>query len=101
MRRVIRPAVLASMLVLLAAQVALGARPVHDKFSIDESFTEELCGVEVMTDLDINGNVLIFEGRLVDVSRVVVTWTNEAGEWLRNSVSGPIFVEEEIDGDIL
>jgi hypothetical protein len=89
------------MLVLLAAQVALGARPVHDKFSIDESFTEELCGIEVMTDLDIRGNVLIFGDRIVDVSRVEITWTNDAGEWLRQSISGPVFIEEELDGDIL
>ena len=101
MRRVIGPAVLASTLVLLAAQAALGARPVHDKFTIDESFTEELCGVEVTTHLALKGNVLIFEDRLVDVSRAEITWTNDAGEWLRNSISGPVFVEEELDGDIL
>jgi hypothetical protein len=101
MRRVIAPVALASTLLLLTAQVALGARPVHEKFTVDESFTEELCGIEVMTQVNIKGNVLIFDDRLVDVSRVEVTWTNDSGEWLRNSVSGPVFVTEQLDGDIL
>ena len=101
MRRVIGPVALASALLVLTAQVALGARPIHEKFTVQESFSEDLCGVEVMTHIDIRGNVLIFENRLVDVSRAQITWTNSAGEWLRNSIAGPVFVEEELDGDIL
>ncbi|HEX7197477.1 MAG TPA: hypothetical protein VF364_11680, partial [Candidatus Limnocylindria bacterium] len=80
MRRVIGPAALATALLVLTAQIALGARPIHEKFTAEESFPEDLCGVEVMTHLDIKGNVLIFEDRLVDLSRVQVTWTNNAGE---------------------
>jgi hypothetical protein len=37
MRRIIGPAALASTLLLLTAQVALGAKPVHDKFTVAES----------------------------------------------------------------
>ncbi|MCA1569688.1 MAG: hypothetical protein LC798_05070 [Chloroflexi bacterium] len=101
MRRVIRSVVMTSTLLLLTAQLALGARPIHEKFTIDESFSEDLCGVEVTAHVQIKGNVLIFEDRAVDVSRVKVTWTNEAGDWLQNTVSGPVFIEERLDGDIL
>ncbi len=101
MRRVIRPAALATTMLLLIAQVALGARPVHEKFTVAGSFPEELCGIQVMTTLEIKGNVLIFDDRVIDVSRVEVTWTNGDGDWLHNSVSGPVFIEEQLEGDIL
>lgn len=101
MRRVIRPAALATTMLLLIAQVALGARPVHEKFTIDESFPDELCGIQVMTHLEIKGNVLIFDDRVIDVSRAEITWTNDDGDWLHNSVSGPVFIEERLEGDIL
>jgi hypothetical protein len=54
-----------------------------------------------MTHLELNGNVLIFEDRFVDVSQLVVTWTNDDGDWLQNSIAGPAFIEEQLDGDIL
>lgn len=101
MRRVIRPAALAATMLLLIAQVALGARPIHEKFTIDESFPEELCGIEVMTHVEVKGNVLIFDDRFVEVSRVEITWTNDDGDWLHNSVSGPVFIEERVEADIL
>jgi hypothetical protein len=101
MRRVIGSAALVIALLLLTVQVTLGAGPLHDQFTVDETFTEELCGIEVTTHLEIKGNVLIFEDRFVDLSRLEITWTNAAGDWLRNSISGAAFVEEQLDGDIL
>jgi hypothetical protein len=101
MRRVIGPALLASSLLIMSGQAALGAGPVHDKFAVDETFTEELCGIEVTAHLEINGNVLIFEDRFVDLSRIEITWTNAEGDWLRNAISGPAFIEEQLDGEIL
>ena len=102
MRRVIGPAALASTLLLLTAQVALGARPIHEKFTIDETFPGDVvCGIEVTTQVEGNGNVLIFDDRFVDLSRVVLTWTNAAGDWLQNSVAGAAMIQEQLDGDIL
>jgi len=101
MRRVIGPTALASALILLSAQIALGARPTHERLVVDESFAEELCGIEVMTHLTIKATLLGFEDRFVDISRAVVTWTNDDGDWLQNSVAGPVFFEERLDGDIL
>ena len=101
MRRVIGPAALASMLLLLSAQIALGARPSHERFTIDESFPEELCGIDVMAHFAIKATVLGFDDHFVDISRAVITWTNDDGDWLRNSVAGPTFIQEQLDGDIL
>ena len=101
MRRIFGPAVLASMLLLVAAQVALGAAPFHDRFRLDETFNEELCGIEVTTHVEGNVNVLGFEDHFVDLSRLVITWTNAGGNWLQNAISGPAFIEEQLVGDIL
>ena len=101
MRRVIGPAAMASTLLLLTAQIALGEKPFHEKFIVDEVFPEELCAVEVTTHLQIKGNVQIFANRAIDTSRVEITWTNADGDWIHNSVSGPVFSEERLDGTIL
>ena len=101
MRRVLRPLLLAMAVAALSAQVTLGAKPIHDKFVVDELFTEELCGLTVTTHDQTNGNVLIFDDRLVDLSRVRVTWTNEDGDWLQLSIAGPVTITEEWNGDIL
>ena len=100
MRRVLTPLALATMLVLLTAQAALAAKPVHEKFRIDETFSETLCGVAVTTHLEIKGNVLHFEDRTIDVSQIRVTFTNAGGEWLELFATGPAFVTSELDGDI-
>jgi hypothetical protein len=89
------------MLLLLTAQLALGARPVHERFTVDEVFTEELCGIEVTTHVVIKGNFLGFDDRSVDISRVDITWTNAEGDWLQNFIAGPVWFEERLDGDIL
>jgi hypothetical protein len=101
MRRVFRPSLLAFVVFALSAQVALGARPIHDKFVLDETFEEELCGIPVTTEVHVKGNVLIFEDRIVDLSLVRVTWTNAEGDWLQDFIAGPVIITEELDGDIL
>jgi hypothetical protein len=101
MRRVIRPATLAITLLLLTTQLVLGAKPSHERITVDETFSEELCGVEVMTHVTIKATVLGFDDHFVDISRAVVIWTNDDGDWLRNSVAGPTFFQEQLDGDIL
>ena len=102
MRRVIGPAVLATMLLLLSAQIVLGAKPFHERFTLDETIPgDELCGIEVTTHLVIKATLLGFDDHFVDISRAVVTWTNADGDWLRNSVAGPTFIQEQLDGDIL
>jgi hypothetical protein len=101
MRRVVRPLLLALVVLALAAPAALGARPIHEKFTVDETFTEELCGITVTTRVQLKGNVLIFEDRVIDASQVTVTWTNTEDNWLELFVAGPAFVEEQLEGDIL
>jgi len=101
MRRLVRPLLLALVVLAVGAQSALGARPIHDKFNLDETFAEELCGISVTTRVQVKGNVLIFEDRVIDVSQVTVTWTNTEGDSLELFVAGPGFVEERLEGDIL
>ena len=101
MRRVLRPLLLTALVLLLSAQVALGAKPIHEKFVVDETFEDNLCGIEVVTRLQVKGNVLIFEDRIKDVSQIRLTWTNADGDWLENFIAGPAFIEEQLDGDIL
>jgi len=101
MRRALAPLALASILMLLSAQLAFAAAPVHDKFVIDDTFSEDLCGIDVTTHVEVRGNVLSFEDHLVDVSRATVTWTNAGGAWLQNFGAGPVMFSEQLDGDIL
>ena len=86
---VISPLVLVAVLLLMSAQLALGTKPIHDRFVVDETFAEDLCGIEVTTHVMVKVKVLVFEDRLVDVSTVRVTWTNAEGDWLQNFVAGP------------
>jgi len=101
MRRVLRPLLLTALVLLLSAQVALGAKPIHEKFVVDDTFEDNLCGIEVVTRVQVKGNVLIFEDRITDVSQIRLTWTNADGDWLENFIAGPAFIEEQLDGDIL
>ena len=101
MRRVFSLLVLPVLVLLVTAQVALAAKPIHEKFLIDETFDENLCGIAVTTRLQVDVNALFFEDRVIDVSRVRLMWTNDAGDWLQNSIAGPVFNTETIDGDIL
>jgi hypothetical protein len=101
MRRVSVPLTLATLLVLATASIATAAKPVHDKFAVDETFSEELCGIQVTTHLLIKGNVLGFEDHFVDHSQVRITWTNPDGDWLELFVAGAFFITEELSGDIL
>lgn len=101
MRRLFASFLVAGLVLTLTAQSALAAKPIHDKFVIDETFTEELCGITVTTHVEVKGNVLIFEDRLVDLSLVRVTWTNDEGDWLQLFIAGPVVVTEEWNGDIL
>lgn len=101
MRRVPIPLMLAGLLLLATAQVALGAKPVHDKFVFEETFTEDLCGIPVTTHIEVRGNFLGFEDRGLDVSQVRITFTNTEGDWLENFIAGAAFFEEQLVGDIL
>ena len=101
MRRVSGPVLAAVLMLLLTAQAALAARPIHDRFAVDETIAEDLCGVEVMTHIAVKGNVLVFADHAVDLSLVRLTFTNADGDWLENFVSGPVFIQEQLDGDIL
>ena len=49
MRRAHASLALATLLMLLSAQLAFAAAPVHDKFVIDDTFPENLCGIDVTT----------------------------------------------------
>ena len=90
MRRVLRPLMLTALVLLLSAQVALGAKPIHEKFVVDETFEDNLCGIEVTTRLLIKGNVLIRDdGTVLDTSLIRVRWTNADGDWVTNMVAGP------------
>ena len=101
MRRASVPLALAMLLVLVTAQVVAAARPSHDTFAVDQTFSEELCGIPVTTHLQIKGNVLRFEDHILDLSQATITWTNAAGDWLEYLATGAVFVTEELSGDIL
>src|SRR5687767_12919429 len=95
MRRVSVPLALATLLVLVSAQI-VAAAPVHDKFTVDETFREKLCGIRVTTHVQIKGNVLGFEDHFVDLSQISVTWTNRDGDWLELFATGAFFITEEL-----
>jgi hypothetical protein len=101
MRRVLRPLLLATAVAVLSAQVVAAAKPIHERFAVDATYAEELCGLTVTTHDETNVNVLIFEDRLVDLSRVRITWTNDEGDWLELLIAGPVTITEEWNGDIL
>lgn len=102
MRRPLIPLLLATLLTLASVSSAFAARPFHEKAKIDETFTENLCGIDVTTHLEINVNFLDFgDGHFVDVSQLRITWTNADGDWLSNFAAGQTNVTETLDGDIL
>jgi hypothetical protein len=97
MRRVLSAVLLAALALALTAQLAMAAKPFHDKFTDEETFSEELCGIPVTTHVEVSVNFLGFEGRFIDASHVRVTWTNVDGDRL----AGAAFGTEELTGDIL
>lgn len=102
MRRLSVPLLLAALVTLALAAPTAAARPEHEIFKIDETFPEELCGIEVTTTVQGNGNVLIFpDGPFVDLSTLLITWTNDDGDWLTLFFAGPASFTESLDGDIL
>lgn len=102
MRRSLRPLLLATALTLASVSTAFAARPFHEKATIDETFPENLCGIDVTTHLEININFLGFgDGHFVDLSQYRITWTNADGDWLSNFAAGQTNVTETLDGDIL
>jgi hypothetical protein len=102
MRRFLAPLLLATLLTLATVSTALAARPFHDKATIDDTFPENLCGIDVTTHLELNVNFLDFgDGHFVDLSQVRITWTNADGAWLSNFAAGQTNVTETLDGDIL
>lgn len=103
MRRRFVPLLFAALLALSVAAPAAAARPIHDKFTVDETITgDNLCEIEVSTRVEVNGNVLVFDdGHVADVSLIRLTFTNADGDWLTNFVAGPVFITEQLDGDIL
>ena len=101
MRRPLLALGLAAALVQLSTSVAWAARPVHDKFIVDETNQINICGIPVMAHTQVKGNVIGFEGHVKDVSLVRETWTNADGDWLQLFIAGPFDVYEELDGDIL
>ena len=101
MRRVFSPLLPTVLVLLFSAQLALAAKPIHENFVFNDTFTEDLCGIEVTTQVQVKVNSLSFEDRFMDLSVVQVTWTNDEGDWLQNFAAGPGFLEEQLDGDIL
>jgi len=90
MRRVSAGFVLAMVAAVLSVQLAVAAKPIHEKFEVDDTFSENLCGIEVTTRLLIKGNVLIRDdGTVLDTSLIRVRWTNADGDWVTNMVAGP------------
>jgi hypothetical protein len=101
MQRMSRAVALATVLLLLSAQIALGAKPFHDKFTIDETFEETICDIDVTTHLELNGNALGFGTHFVDLTQGTITFTDADGDWVSNMIAGPATFSEELDGDIL
>ena len=102
MRRPLRPILLATLLTLASVSTTLAARPFHDQAKIDETFPENLCGIDVMTHVELNLNIHEFaDGHFVDNSLIRITWTNAEGVWLSNFAAGPASFTETLDGDIL
>jgi len=99
MRRAAISAIFLTALLLLSAQLALAAKPAEhivEKFA--ETFPEDLCGVPVMTHVEVNANILIYEdGSFTDLTRVQVTWTDADGDWLRLFAAGRTRVQFEED----
>jgi hypothetical protein len=102
MRRPMLPLLLATLLTLATVSSALAARPFHDKARVDETSTENLCGIDVTQHLELNVNFLDFgDGHFVDASQLRITWTNAEGDWLSNFAAGQTNITESLDGDIL
>ena len=101
MQRLSRAVAIATVLLLLSAQLAFGAKPFHEKFTIDETFEETICDIDVTTHLQLKGNALDFGSHFVDLTQGTITFTDADGDWVSNMVAGPATFSEELDGDIL
>ena len=90
-------------LLAMTASAALAAKPVeHINERIDVTFTENLCGIPVTTEIVGRENVLIYgDGSVRDTSSGTITWTNADGDWLQNKVAGPLVNHESLEGSIL
>jgi hypothetical protein len=100
MRRIARGLALAVAATAVMTQLAVAAKPVHEKFLIDETFPEVLCGVDVTTHVVIRGNVHILpDGTFLETSRSEVTWMNAEGEWVVNFGAGQTRVTETLNAD--
>jgi hypothetical protein len=89
MRRLLAAFGLAAILAVPSAAIGLAAAPDHESFKVDETFPENLCGLDVTTHVVGTGNVLMFEDHFVDLSVLHVTWTNIDGDWLTLFFAGP------------
>jgi ethanolamine utilization protein EutP (predicted NTPase) len=101
MRRLSRAVAFATVLLLVTAQLAFGAKPFHDKFTIDETFEETVCDIDVTTHVVLHINALDFETHFVDLSQGTITFTDADGDWVSNQIAGPAIFSDQLDGDIL
>lgn len=98
-----RAALLAVGLLLLSASAASAAKGSHEQLRIDDTFEEELCGIDVTTHLVVSGPINVTSnGRLTDNTNVRLTHTNADGDWLRNNITGQFreVVTDNGDGTI-
>jgi hypothetical protein len=77
-KSVVRVALAALLLVVVAPAVALGAKPLqqfHDHFT--DSFASDVCGIPVMVDLTVTDNFFVnADGSVKDTASVRQTFTN-------------------------
>ena len=105
MRRLGAATTVAAMALVASAVPAFAAKGSHEQVRVDETIADDVvCGIDVSTHLVITGPVNVTsEGRLTDNSRVRLTFTNAAGDWLVNDISGQFrqVVTENADGTII
>ena len=97
-----RLAVALSALLLLipAAGAVSAARPVlHISEQVDETYQENICGIDVTTHDRGHVNVFVFEdGSVRDTTSATSTLTNSEGDWLEIRSSGRV-VESATEED--
>jgi hypothetical protein len=95
---VVSVSLLATALLPTAAIAAPGE---HDTFRVDETYTEDVCGLsDTATHLEIKGNVhFLSGGTIIDNTQLRVTWTNDDGDWVTATVEGTTKVSATDNGD--